>query len=104
MAANEQHTIERYYAYSAARTDIECFCRLSGHNAEGRPEWDTARLTEGDEDLRHDIAHAVAYLDSRHLLLRPHPENPSIVVIQPNDEERRDAAAPVALYAEPEAA
>jgi TnpA family transposase len=89
MAANEQYTIERYYAYSAARSNIECYCRLLGYNAAHRLEWDTARLISADADIQHDVAQAVAYLDSRTLLLRPHVDNPAIVVILPNDEERR---------------
>lgn len=109
MAAIAQHTIERYYAYSAARADIECYCRLLGYNAARRLEWDTAHIIGADADIQREVAQAVAYLDSRKLLLRPRADNPAIVVIQPNDEERRVAAAadvppPAALYAEPEAA
>ena len=89
MAAFEQHTIERYYAYSAARSNIECYCRLLGYNAAHRLEWDTAHIIDDGAELKHEVAQAVAYLDSRNLLLRPHVDNPAIVVILPNDEERR---------------
>lgn len=89
MSANEQHTIERYYAYRAARTDIVCYCRLLGYNAAHQMEWDTEHILDGDAELKQEVAQAVAYLDSRTLLLRPHVDNPAIVVILPNDEERR---------------
>lgn len=92
MAANEQHTIERYYAYSAARSNIECYCRLLGYNAAHRLEWDTSRLIDTDQGIQQEVTRAVAYLDSRHLLLRPQADNPAVVVIQPNDEERRAVA------------
>lgn len=89
MEANEQYTIERYYAYSMSRSNIECYCRLIGYNAAHRLEWDTAHIIDDDAELKQDVAQAVAYLDSRTLLLRPHANNPAIVVILPNDEERR---------------
>ncbi len=93
MTVNDQHTIERYYAYSAARLTIQAYCRLIGYNAAHSLEWDTAQRIDVDEDRIHrDIDRAVAYLDSRNLLLRPHAGLPSIVVIKPNDEERRSAA------------
>lgn len=89
LAANEQYTIERYYAYSAARSNIECYCRLLGYNTAHRLEWDTSCLIAPDEDIQREVAQAVAYLDSRALLLRPRADNPAVIVIQPNDEERR---------------
>jgi TnpA family transposase len=60
MEANERHTIERYYAYSAARSNIECYCRLLGYNAAHRLEWDTARLISPDAAIQHDVAQAGA--------------------------------------------
>lgn len=92
MAANEQHTIERYYAYSAARSNIECYCRLLGYNAAHRLEWDTSHILDGDAELRREVEDAIAYLDNRGLILRPHADNPAVIVIQPNDEERRSAS------------
>ena len=89
MEANERHTIERYYAYSMSRSNIECYCRLLGYNAAHRLEWDTAHVIDDDAELKQEVAQAVAYLDSRNLLVRPRAENPSVVVILPNDEERR---------------
>lgn len=94
MNASEQHTIERFYAYTVARSRIQCYCKLLGYGANQKLEWDTGWRIDGDEEvLQRDIDQAVAYLDSRNLLLRPHPGAPSIVVILPNDEERRERVA-----------
>ena len=89
MTNDSQHTLERFYAYSMARSAIECDCKLIGYNAAHRLEWDTAHIIDDGAELKHEVAQAVAYLDSRALLLRPHANNPAIVVILPNDEERR---------------
>lgn len=99
MTQDHQYTIERFYAYSMARAEIECNTRLLGYNAQHRLEWDTAQLFSADPALAHDIAQAVAYLDSRGLLSRPYPDRPSVVVIMSNPEERRSTqreALPVA--------
>lgn len=92
MSANEQHTLERYYAYSMARSNIECYCRLLGYNKSHRLEWDSAHVLDGDAELRREVEDAIAYLDNRGLILRPHADNPAIIVIRPNDEERRAVA------------
>jgi hypothetical protein len=100
MTQDHQYTIERFYAYSMARSEIECAARLLGYNAHHRLEWDTEQLISAELALAHDIAQAVAYLDSRGLLARPYPDRPSVVVIMSNPEERRSTqreALPVAV-------
>jgi hypothetical protein len=100
MTKDHQYTFERFYAYSMARSEIECNTRLLGYNAQHLPEWDTAQLISADPALAHDIAQAVTYLDSRGLLARPYPDRPSVVVIMSNPEERRSTqreALPVAV-------
>lgn len=89
MTKDSQHTLERFYAYSMARSAIECDCKLIGYNAAHRLEWDTAHII--DAELRKEVDDAIAYLDHRGLILRPHADNPAIVVIQPNTDERRSA-------------
>lgn len=91
MTKDSQHTLERFYAYSMARSGIVCGCKLVGYNAAHQLEWDTSKIIDGDAELRKEVDDAIAYLDHRGLIFRPHADNPAIVVIQPNTDERRSA-------------
>lgn len=87
-------TIERAYAYSAARSDIECMCQPEGESANPSTWWwDTSMasflnieaLTGASVDERETIQTAVNYLTTRNLLER-HPENPDLVrILEPKE-------------------
>ncbi len=70
----ELATIERALAYSAARSDIECHCKMAGR---WRERWHDPNVAAGadpfgqiDEEDRETVATAMRYLDLRGLLER----------------------------------
>lgn len=75
------YTLERQVAYSAARSDIECYCAMEEHRGKHSGRWYVT--TEVDPCFREYVELAVLYLESRGLLLR-HPKAKSLV--RPLDE------------------
>lgn len=72
MTPTELNTLAHQIAYSATRSDIECFTpaqRGAGGGAIDKPWYDLSAPV-GDLFARECIATAIFYLDARGLLLR----------------------------------
>ncbi len=63
---DELARLERALAYSAARSDVECYCHPEGEWADG---WHNPASAINEED-RETVATAIRYLDLRGLLER----------------------------------
>lgn len=67
-AEGELAALERALAYSAARSDIECYCQPVSEERCGYERWyDTEAVRHGNDEF---IATAVRYLDLRGLIER----------------------------------
>lgn len=78
----ELETLERHLAYSAARSDIECYCGFISDR------WRDPSSAHADD--RETVAKALRYLELRGLIER-HPTQPWVRV--------REEDAPLALDA-----
>ena len=73
---NEKRKLEQEFAYSAARSDIECYCMSEHHSGRHYGLWyDTALVDSVDAEW---VAKAVRYLELRKLLKR-HPVRNTLI-------------------------
>lgn len=74
-AEDELAALERALAYSAARSDIECYCAAADADFGGR-WYDTTQVLDDDDET---VETALRYLELRGLIER-HPSQPWVRV------------------------